>query len=58
MDVNIAARVGDAAKVDEILVSGSMRELLDESDFEFGRRRKLRAAGTPDELVVLKVTPR
>ena len=58
VDVNIAARVGDAARGGEVLVSDPARELLDEGEFEFGRRRRLRAAGAPDELVVCGVRPR
>ena len=58
VDVNIAARVGDAAKADEILVSDPVRELLDPSAFRFGRRKKLKAPGTPEELAVCTAKPR
>jgi adenylate cyclase len=55
VDVNIAARVGDAAKAGEVLVSDSAREPLDESAFDLGRKRRLRAAGAPRELSVWPV---
>jgi adenylate cyclase len=55
VDVNIAARVGDAAKAGEVLVSENVRERLDLEAFSFGRKRRLRAAGAPRELVVYPV---
>jgi adenylate cyclase len=57
VDVNIAARVGDAAKRGEVLVSEPVRERLEPAGFEFGRRRRLKAAGAPEELVVCPVRP-
>lgn len=58
VDVNVAARVGDAAKGGEVLISESVREGLDRSAFSFGRRRRLGATGAPEELVVCPVRPR
>jgi adenylate cyclase len=58
VDVNVAARVGDAAKGDEVLISETAREELDPSAFRFGRRRRLKASGAPEELVVCSVRPR
>jgi adenylate cyclase len=58
VDVNIAARVGDAAKGGEILISEPVCELLDTEAFKLGRRRKLKAAGAPQELVVCAAEPR
>jgi adenylate cyclase len=58
VDVNIAARVGDAAKGGQVLISDPARELLDDADFDFGRRRRLKASGAPHELVVCEVRPR
>jgi adenylate cyclase len=55
VDVNIAARVGDAAKADQVLVSEAAREALDSGDFRFGRRRELSAAGAPEGLTVSTV---
>jgi adenylate cyclase len=55
VDVNIAARVGDAAKPGEVLVSESVREQLDPSAFSFGRKRRLKAPGAPKQLMVCPV---
>lgn len=57
VDVNIAARVGDAAAGNEILVSGAAREVLDPAAFRFGSPRALGAAGTPEDLTVCSVKP-
>jgi adenylate cyclase len=58
VDVNIAARVGEAANADQVLVSDRARERLDPADFEFGRTKRLKAEGAPDSLTVCAVTPR
>jgi adenylate cyclase len=58
VDVNIAARVGAAAKGDEVLVSHSACETLDEERFSFGRQRRLKASGTPKDLLVRPVKRR
>jgi adenylate cyclase len=55
IDVNIAARVGEAAKGGEVLISGAARDQLDSSAFRFGRRRKLEAPGAPADLTVCSV---
>ncbi|HKH42304.1 MAG TPA: adenylate/guanylate cyclase domain-containing protein [Solirubrobacterales bacterium] len=55
VDVNIAARVGDAAKGGEVLVSGSVREELDARHFKFGSERPLDAPGAPADLTVSSV---
>lgn len=55
IDVNIASRVGDAATAGEVLVSESVCERLDTSDFTLGRKRRLKAAGAPRELTVCRV---
>jgi adenylate cyclase len=55
VDVNIAARVGDAAKPGEVLVSESARERLDTLAFSFGRKRRLKAPGAPKALAVSPV---
>jgi adenylate cyclase len=57
VDVNIAARVGDAAGGDEILVSEATRAALDPEAFRFGPPRALHAAGTPEDLTVCSVRP-
>jgi adenylate cyclase len=55
IDVNIAARVGDAAKGGEVLISGPARDQLDPGGFRFGRSRPLEAPGAPTELTVCSV---
>ncbi len=52
VDVNIAARVGDAAEGGEVLVSGRVRDELDGRRFRFGRARPLEAPGAPADLTV------
>jgi adenylate cyclase len=56
VDVNIAARVGDAAKAGELLVSDAAVELLDPEGLKIGRPRRLRAEGTPRDMHVMKVS--
>ena len=58
VDVNIAARVGEAAKGDEVLVSEAARQALDAETFKFGRNRRLSATGAPSELSVCRVALR
>jgi adenylate cyclase len=58
VDVNIAARVGEAAKSGEVLVSESAREALDPDAFKFGRKRRLSATGAPRDLSVCRVSVR
>jgi adenylate cyclase len=55
IDVNIAARVGDAAEGGEVLVSGAAREELDGGSFRFGRSRPLEAPGAPADLTICSV---
>jgi adenylate cyclase len=55
VDVNIAARVGDAAKGGEVLISESVREELDGRRFKFGSSRELSAPGAPADLTVCSV---
>jgi adenylate cyclase len=52
VDVNIAARVGAAAKADQVLVSDSVLARIDAQALHTGRRRRLRADGTPRDLHV------
>jgi adenylate cyclase len=58
VDVNIAARVGDAAQGGEVLVSGSVRDELDGRRFKFGSARPLDAPGAPADLTVSSVKAR
>jgi class 3 adenylate cyclase len=57
VDVNIAARLADAAKPDEILVSDRAREQLDPAAVEASRRR-FRAKGAPRDLSAFAVARR
>ncbi len=54
-DVNVAARVMDAAKGGELLVTDAVVAQLDEDAYELKRRRWFRAKGTPREIEVYSV---
>jgi adenylate cyclase len=56
VDVNIAARVVDAAKPGEMLVSDAAAELLDAEHLRIGRTRRLRAQGAPRDMHVVRVS--
>jgi class 3 adenylate cyclase len=57
VDVNIAARVGDAAKPDQVLVSDSaLARIIDMTGLKTGRRKRLRADGAPRDLHVTAVS--
>jgi adenylate cyclase len=58
VDVNVAARVGDAARVGEVLISDPARDELEAAGYRFGRRRQLKAAGAPEGMAVCPVSPR
>jgi adenylate cyclase len=58
VDVNIAARVGDAAKADQVLASDAVLVRLDPEQFEARKRKRLRAPGTPRDLHVAPVSRR
>jgi len=58
VDVNIAARVAQAAKADELLVSGAVREQLDDERLKCKRKLRFRAKGAPKDLEVYAVTRR
>jgi adenylate cyclase len=57
VDVSLAARVGDAAKGGELLVSGPAIAQLDPElqQLRVGRRRRLRGRGAPRDLYVFSV---
>jgi adenylate cyclase len=57
VDVNIAARVAQAARPGEILLSARTLGALDERDTFATKARSLSAKGVPDELVVYAVEP-
>jgi len=56
VDVNVAARLVERAKADEIVVSDGVLEGLD-TDALRVRRRRLRAKGTPKDLAAYAVEP-
>jgi len=56
VDVNIAARLVEAAAPGEILVSGSMLQALDAASLKVSRRR-FSAKGAPSDLAVHAVAP-
>ena len=58
VDVNIAARLTEAAAPDQVLVSESARAQLGEDDFDFKRHRRFKAKGAPKDMEVYVVTPR
>ena len=58
VDVNVAARVGEAAGGSEVLVSQPACERLDGERLDLGRAKRLKAPGAPSELRVSSVTAR
>ncbi|HVE68983.1 MAG TPA: adenylate/guanylate cyclase domain-containing protein [Solirubrobacteraceae bacterium] len=58
VDVNVAARVGEAAGAAEVLVSQPAADRLDAERFDVGRAKRLKASGAPRELRVSSVTAR
>ncbi len=56
VDVNIAARVGDAAKAEEVMVSEQALMRIDQGALEIGKRKKLKAEGAPREMHVAPVS--
>jgi class 3 adenylate cyclase len=56
VDVNVAARVADAAKPNQVLVSSAVLERLDGDSVRTGRVRRLKAHGAPRDLQVAQVS--
>jgi class 3 adenylate cyclase len=56
VDVNVAARVTEAAKAGQVLVSDALLAKLDRNGIQAGRSRRLRADGTPAGLRVAQVS--
>jgi adenylate cyclase len=56
VDVNIAARVADAAKADQVLLSEAALSRIDSQAVTVGRRRRLKASGAPRDLRVVEVS--
>ena len=55
VDVNIAARIGEAAGARELLASEAVTSGLDFDRFKIGRPKRLKAQGAPKELRVCRV---
>jgi class 3 adenylate cyclase len=56
VDVNVAARVADAAKAEQVLVSDAVLQHIDVDGLDVGRRKRLRAEGAPRELHVTSIS--
>jgi len=56
VDVNIAARVSDAAKPGQVLVSEAVLDRIDTGGLRTGRSKRLRAHGTPRDLHVVRIS--
>src|SRR4029077_2476166 len=56
VDVNIAARVADAAKADQVLVSEGAQSRVDANGLTLGRSKRLKAQGAPRGLRVVEVS--
>ena len=56
VDVNVAARVADAAKPDQVLVSSPVLDRIDAAGLRTGRVRRLKARGAPRDLQVARVS--
>jgi adenylate cyclase len=52
VDVNVAARIAEAAGAGEVLVSGAACEQLDEDAITLKRKRRFKAKGAPTDLEV------
>jgi adenylate cyclase len=53
--VNVAARVAEAAKAGEVLISETARERLPPDAYPLRKRRRFKAKGAPDDLAVYAV---
>jgi adenylate cyclase len=56
VDVNVAARVTDAAKAEQVLVSDALLAHVDGDGLRAGRLKRLRADGAPSDLRVAQVS--
>jgi adenylate cyclase len=56
VDVNIAARVCEAAKPGQVLVTDSVLQRIDADALDTGRRKRLKAEGAPRDLQVATVS--
>ena len=58
VDVNIAARLTDAASGGQVLVSETAKGELQADSFDFKKQRRFRAKGAPRDMEVYEVRPR
>jgi adenylate cyclase len=56
VDVNVAARVADAAKAEQVLISDAILGRLDSDELRTGRVKRLKADGAPRDLHVAQVS--
>jgi adenylate cyclase len=56
VDVNVAARVADAAKADQVLVSDAVLQRIDLDGLSTGRPHRLKAEGAPRSLQVIHLS--
>jgi adenylate cyclase len=56
VDVNIAARVADAAGPSQVLLSEAVCDVLQEGELELRAQRRFKAQGTPKGMKVFAVT--
>jgi adenylate cyclase len=57
VDVNVAARVADAAEGGQVLVTHTVSERLDEDAYRLKRLRRFKAKGAPKDLEVYSAEP-
>ena len=57
VDVNIAARIAEGAKGDQVLVSADVLPQLDSAGIRVRRRRFFRGKGVPPDVAIYSVTP-
>jgi len=56
VDVNIAARVMEAARGDQVLVSDPVLERIDTSGLQSGRSKRLRSEGAPRDFHITRIS--
>jgi adenylate cyclase len=56
VDVNVAARVAEAADPDQVLISSEMLERVDAEALKVGRPKRLKAEGAPRGLQVVEIS--
>jgi adenylate cyclase len=56
IDVNTAARVADAAKADQVMVSDPVLERIGDERLQIGRRKRLKADGAPRDMQIATIS--